>query len=81
MFLDQKDSRPRAINPCSSSNPMNVIVWILWRVNLNNVMNVIKVNPSGDNICCNQAPILLLSKTIENSCPSLILQFAMNSLN
>jgi hypothetical protein len=33
------------------SDPMNIIIWIFWRINLYNKMNEIKIYSSGNNIC------------------------------
>jgi hypothetical protein len=52
MFLEQQNGHSRSIHSCSSSYPVNVVIWVFRRINLYYIIDSLKINPSRNHIGC-----------------------------
>lgn len=81
MLLDQKDSHSWTIYTSCSTDTVDVVVGVLGWVHLQNVIDPIEIYPTRYHIRGEQATSFVLSERFDNFCPTIVLQFAMNTKN
>jgi len=72
---------PWPIDSRCSSNSMNIVIWIFWGICLQDIVHILKVDTSRNNICCKENPMLFLKKSLNNFLSFSSFELSMNSVN